>query len=292
MNKKLIKIIFKTFKIILIVIISLLLTYSVLFTITGTFVLYKGYTFIMAPFKQVQSLLTKNPIETQYMSDHRNKLLRDNQSDTIIHNFIVLDSISPFLKNAVIASEDDGFYTHPGIDIDAILQAAEYNRSHGEFKRGGSTLTQQLSKNLFLNGERSFERKARELAYTLLMEHFLGKDRILELYLNYAQWGKNIFGCEAASQFYFKKSASKLSRNEAARLAAVLAKPSKMNPHSNSAFMGKRLAVIANNLYLHHTIDDEAYYGLTGTIPQKKDSLGVPKPVVSDPNSEKKQVFF
>ena len=130
----------------------------------------------------------------------------------------------------MIASEDDGFYTHPGIDLEAMIQAAAYNRSQGEVKRGGSTITQQVAKNLFLSKERSFERKIREVAYSILMERYLGKDRILELYLNYAQWGKNIFGCEAASMEYFKKSSANLTRNESAKLAAILAMPSKISP--------------------------------------------------------------
>ena len=104
------------------------------------------------------------------------------------------------------------------------------------------------------------------------MERYLGKERILELYLNYAQWGKNIFGCEAACQYYYKKSCRNLTRNESARLAAVLAMPAKLSPHnSKSAFMSKRLAVIANNLYLHKIIDDSAYFGMTGTIPQARE---------------------
>ena len=107
------------------------------------------------------------------------------------------------------------------------------------------------------------------------MEHYLGKERILELYLNYAQWGKNIFGCEAASQHYFKKSASELNRNEAARLAAVLAMPSKLTPCHKTNFMGKRLAVIANNLYMHKQIDDQGFFGLTGSLPPRKDTLQI-----------------
>ena len=105
------------------------------------------------------------------------------------------------------------------------------------------------------------------------MEHYLGKERILELYLNYAQWGKNIFGCEAASQHYFKKSASELNRNEAARLAAVLAMPSKLTPFHKTNFMGKRLTVIANNLFMHKQIDEQGFLGLTGTLPPRKDTL-------------------
>jgi len=124
-----------------------------------------------------------------------------------------------------------------------------------------------MAKNLFLTDERTFDRKIKELLYAVLMERYLGKDRILELYMNYAQWGKNIFGCEAAAQFYYKKNAKKLSRSEAARLAAVLAKPSTVTPYGKSIYMGKRLAVIAQNLYLHRSISDSDYFALTGAMP-------------------------
>jgi Membrane carboxypeptidase (penicillin-binding protein) len=120
----------------------------------------------------------------------------------------------------------------------------------GKTKFGGSTITQQLAKNLFLSGERSWERKFKELAYALLMEHELGKDRILELYLNYAQWGKDIFGCQEACLTYYKKSCSKLSVDQAINLAAMLASPGKHHPNMReSQFMAKRRAVIYQNMF-------------------------------------------
>lgn len=267
------KLCFSIIKITLAVVAGLLLTYSVVFSITATVLIYKGYQLAKAPVNQVLMLKNSNPEESVFMTRYRKQLSDEGLPDSLIHSFISLDSISPHLKKAVIAAEDDGFYTHPGIDLEAIIQASEFNKIQGEFKRGASTLTQQVAKNLFLGAEKSFERKFKELGFALLMEHYLGKDRILELYLNYAQWGKNIFGCEAASQYYFKKSASQLSRNEAARLAAVLAMPSKLTPFHKTNFMGKRLGVIANNLYMHKLIDDEGFFGLTGSLPPRKDSL-------------------
>ncbi len=261
------------FKIILMVITGLLLTYSVFFSIAGTVLIYKGYRLALTPIKKVLVLKDSNPSESLFMSRYREQLSAQNLSDSLFQIFIPLDSISPHLKKAVIAAEDDGFYTHPGIDLEAIAQASEFNKSQGQFKRGASTLTQQVAKNFFLDGEKSFKRKAKELGFALLLEHYLGKDRILELYLNYAQWGKNIFGCEAASQHYFKKSASALTKNEAARLAAVLAMPSKLTPFHKTNFMGKRLAVIANNLYMHKQIDEQDFFGLTGLPPPRKDTL-------------------
>jgi monofunctional biosynthetic peptidoglycan transglycosylase len=268
--KKSICLLIKAVKIAAAIIAGLFVLYAVLFSIAGTVAIFMAYNFVIAPIKQVKALKYINPKESVYMASYRASF---NPIDSLKQQFMPLDSIATNLKNAVIAAEDDGFYTHPGFDIEAILAAIEYNKTHNAIKRGASTITQQLAKNLFLTGEKNFERKYKELAYTLLMERFLGKDRILELYLNYAQWGKTVFGCEAASRLYFKKSSKNLNRSEAARLAAVLAMPSKVSPNNpNSAFIGKRIAVIANNLYLHHQIDDSGYIALTGFPPPSKDS--------------------
>jgi monofunctional biosynthetic peptidoglycan transglycosylase len=258
------------FKYLLLTIVWLFVAYAIAFSIAGTVALYYGYQYVMKPVNEVKALQIENPSESRYMHRYRESLPK---GDTLSHRFIPLDSISDLLQSAVIASEDDGFYTHPGFDIGAILSAIEYNRISEGLKRGASTLTQQLAKNFFLSSEKSFERKAMELFYTALMEKYLGKKRILELYLNYAQWGKNIFGCEAACRHYYKKSCKNLTRMEAARLAAVLAKPSTVSPLDEaSTFIPKRIAVIANNLLLHHKIDDSVYEQLTGFPPQGKDS--------------------
>ena len=185
-----------------------------------------------------------------------------------------LDSISKTLVAAVLAAEDDGFYTHPGISLDAIVEAMEYNRAANSLKRGASTISQQLAKNLFLSPEKSFERKIKEFGYTLLMEKYLGKDRILELYLNYAQWGKNVFGCEAAANVYYRKNSLNLTMTESARMAACLAMPTRITPHyTKSGFMAKRIAVIANNMYIRNKIDDAGYMALTGEMPPGKESV-------------------
>ena len=279
MKKKSSNLVLRILKIFFTVVITLFVTYSVLFSLAGTVAIIIGYQFVTKPIKEVKALKTTNPTETAFMKLYKNELVNEGSSDTLKHIFVPLDSISKNLITSVIASEDDGFYTHPGIDLEAMMQAAAYNRTQGEVKRGASTITQQMAKNLFLSKERSFKRKVKELVYALLMERYLGKDRILELYLNYAQWGKNIFGCEAASQEYFKKSSYNLSRTESARLAAVLAMPTKLSPHhTKSVFMSKRIAVIANNLYLHKIINDSTYFSLTGKLPTaKNDSITVEK---------------
>jgi monofunctional biosynthetic peptidoglycan transglycosylase len=260
------KIFWKTIKVIV-------LTYAVLFSVAGTIALFVAYNYVTTPIREVKWLKTHNPVETAYMISYRQELRDSSLSDTLNHIFVPFDSISPSLKSAVLAAEDDGFYTHPGFDIEAILAAYEYNKVKGKVKRGASTITQQLAKNLFLDDSRNFERKFRELAYTVLMEKYLGKQRIFELYLNYAQWGKNTFGCQAASKQYFKKPVIALNRMESARMAAVLAMPTRVSPtNSHSTFLTRRIAVIANNLYLHHAIDDSGFFNLTGFFPEKDSS--------------------
>jgi monofunctional biosynthetic peptidoglycan transglycosylase len=251
---------------------ALFLLYAVVFSIAGTIALAAAYHFIVTPVRQVKALQNSNPRETAYMARYRATML---SQDTLVQTFMPLDSISRELRQAVLASEDDGFYTHPGFDIQAIIAASECNRFQNGIKKGGSTITQQLAKNLFLTNDKNYERKFKEILYALLMEKYLGKKRILELYLNYAQWGKAVFGCEAASRLYFNKSCRTLPRKEAALLAAVLAKPQKANPaNPNSTFIEQRVAVIAANLYFHHLIDDSGYTSLTGYPPPRKDSLG------------------
>jgi monofunctional biosynthetic peptidoglycan transglycosylase len=252
---------------------AIVLTYAVLFSIAGTIALIVAYKYVTTPIREVKWLKTHNPAETAFMISYRKELRDSSLNDTLNHIFVPFDSISPNLKSAVLAAEDDGFYTHPGFDIEAILAAYEYNKVKGKVKRGASTITQQLAKNLFLDDSKNFERKFRELAYTVLMEKYLGKQRILELYLNYAQWGKNTFGCQAASKQFFKKSAIALNRIESARMAAVLAMPTRVSPaNSHSTFITRRIAVIANNLYLHHAIDDSGFFNLTGFFPEKDSS--------------------
>src|SRR5574344_1142586 len=228
------------------IVLLLLIIYSIVFTLIATFAIYKLASYGYGFYSEVTALKDDQPKMSHYM-----KAVQDSNPDLVLkQEFVPLDSISPYLQKAVIASEDAGFYFHPGFDVRAIAEALDANQLRGKTKFGGSTLTQQLAKNLFLSGERSWDRKFKELAYALLMEKELGKDRILELYLNYAQWGKDMFGCEVACKEYYKKSCSKLTVNQAINLAAVLASPGKHNPHMRqSQFMAQRRSVIYQNMF-------------------------------------------
>ena len=176
--------------------------------------------------------------------------------------------ISDQLKRAVIASEDDGFGSHGGVDWEAVQKAWDKNAkaeqraaarkpvnpqaATGAAKPpkivGGSTITQQLAKNLFLAGERTLLRKGQELVVTLLLEQFLSKERILEIYLNHVEWGEGVFGAEAAAQHYFRKPAAKLNAYESARLAVMLPRPKFFEKTPNSGYLSSRAGVIVGRM--------------------------------------------
>ncbi|MCQ2123632.1 MAG: monofunctional biosynthetic peptidoglycan transglycosylase [Fibrobacter sp.] len=220
--------------------------YSAAFSIGASYLLYRAFTYGYEIYDGVQQLKETQPEMSKYME----ALQDSNPAIQIKHTYVPLDSISPYLRKAVIASEDAGFYFHPGFDVRAIAEALDANQNAGRTKFGGSTITQQLAKNVFLSSERSFNRKFKELAYAVLMERELGKDRILELYLNYAQWGKDVFGCQEACKLYYKKSCSKISLDQAINMAAILASPGKHHPGMReSQFMAKRRAVIYQNMF-------------------------------------------
>ncbi len=161
------------------------------------------------------------------------------------HNTVARDKISPNLRRAVLASEDDRFYLHHGVDFVEIDQALERRKRGGKL-RGASTLTQQVAKNIFLWNGRSYVRKGLELYLTLVLELILSKDRILDLYLNLAEWGPSTYGAEAAAQLHFGKSAVSLSREEAARLAAILPSPKRWSPTGTIA--SRRVGVILQRM--------------------------------------------
>jgi len=174
--------------------------------------------------------------------------------------WIPYGQISENLKRAVIASEDGSFVNHDGVDWDALDKAWARNAKAEELasKRaqlaptrakpakivGGSTITQQLAKNLLLSGERSFLRKGQELVLAMVLEHTLSKQRILEIYLNNVEWGEGVFGAEAAAWHYFRKPASRLSPYEAARLAVMLPQPKRFEKLPGSSYLAGRTSTI------------------------------------------------
>jgi monofunctional glycosyltransferase len=158
-----------------------------------------------------------------------------------------LDRIDDDLIAAVIAAEDARFCDHAGFDLEAIKKAQAYNERSKTKKRGASTLSQQTAKNAFLWPQRSWVRKGIEVYYTFLIETLWPKERIIEVYLNIAEWGPGIYGAEAASQYWFKKSAQNLTKGEAARLAAILPSPRKWRASRSGPYVTRRSHKINQN---------------------------------------------
>ena len=167
------------------------------------------------------------PSETSFMSLRLDELNEKKPDAELRYRWVPYEQISLHLKRAVVAAEDDKFVDHEGFDWDGIQKAIEKNQKKGKAVAGGSTISQQLAKNLFLSPSRSYFRKAEEAIITVMIESLWDKRRILEVYLNVVEWGNGIFGCEAAAQRYYKTSAARLSPPQAARLAVTLPNPRK-----------------------------------------------------------------
>ena len=226
------------------------LAYAVAFSVLGTLLLALAGWKAWKLYDSVAGLADRWPEKTSLM---RIREAQWKDSGIVVETRwkpVPLSRISENLRKTVLVGEDDKFYSHNGFDMDAIQNALQEAKEKGKVKRGASTITQQLAKNLYLSPRKSFVRKAEEALYTLALEHFLTKDRILELYLNVIEWGKGIYGAEAASQAYFGASAAQLDLDQAARLAAVLPKPLKVSPVGANRFMLNRRAIILQNLRL------------------------------------------
>lgn len=190
------------------------------------------------------------PVEsTAFMRTAQLRLALEGGADAWRHDWRGGDALSPWLERAVVASEDATFLHNDGVDWAAIREAWDRNHSRGAQRRhklvGGSTITQQLAKNLFLSPQRSYARKAQELVITFMLEGIMGKHRILQAYLNSVEWGTGIYGAEAAAQTYFHTSARQLGRYQAARLAVMLPAPRLYQRHLHSAYLNARTGVIA-----------------------------------------------
>lgn len=243
----------------------------------GAVVVWLGYELITFP--SISRLREENPTTTSMIEYRISEAKAEGREPRKFMIWMPIEQISPHLQRAVLAGEDARFFQHDGFDWDAIQKAWDEAVKLGEkeareeceaaattkeeklackpsdddwippmpsFKRGASTISQQLAKNLFLSEDRNFLRKGREAVYTWWLERQLSKKRILELYLNVIEWGDGIYGAEAASRVYFKKSASDLTRDEAAFLAAMIPSPLNIfNPAKNRKRVVRRQRVIA-----------------------------------------------
>lgn len=193
---------------------------------------------------QVLWLRWNPPRETAFMAQRAAELREKNPKAAIRFQWVPYEKISRHLKRAVVAAEDARFVEHAGFDWEAIAKAREKNEKRGRVVYGGSTITQQLAKNLFLSPDRSYLRKGQEAAIAAMMEALLPKRRILELYLNVIEWGNGVFGAEAAARRYFGVSAAQLSDEQAARLAAMVPSPRRFERNPGSEYLDGRVATI------------------------------------------------
>jgi monofunctional biosynthetic peptidoglycan transglycosylase len=185
-----------------------------------------------------------NPQTTAFMQ-HRLEVLREKAPLARLRQaWIPYDRISPHLKRAIVVAEDARFVDHEGFDWDAIEKAREKNRKKGRVVAGGSTISQQLAKNLFLSGERTPWRKGQEALITVMIEHTMDKRRILEIYLNVIEWGDGVFGADAAARHYFNTTASALGPEAAARLAAIVPNPRFYDRNRNTPWINRKTQMI------------------------------------------------
>lgn len=206
----------------------------------------------------VSELRRKNPLETSFMRIKEKQAAARGRKlgRTIVWKD--WDGISDNLKHAVLVAEDDGFYRHKGVDWESTRKALETDWKEKRFAKGGSTITQQLARNLYLSPSKNPLRKIKELLIARQLEKVLGKRRIFEIYLNVAEWGKGIYGAEAAARAYFGKSAADLDPEEAAALAAALPSPRRYSPVKGTKFMERRKSSIVARMRASGYLPEEA----------------------------------
>jgi monofunctional glycosyltransferase len=207
-----------------------------------------AYVFLTLP--DVRALASKNPSTTAFIDLRHDEAIAEGKKPRRVQRWVRYEAISPSLRKAVLVAEDDAFWTHDGIDVEQLKDSIEKNLETGKAIRGGSTITQQLAKNLYLSPSRNPIRKFRELLIARRLEAALSKRRILELYLNVIEWGDGIYGAEAASRTYFGKPASALTPEEAALLAGSIINPRVHSPAHPTARLRRRQQIILRRMGL------------------------------------------
>jgi monofunctional biosynthetic peptidoglycan transglycosylase len=188
------------------------------------------------------------PGMTAFMRQQLSVMQEKDPKANIVQKWVPYDRISNNLKRAVIASEDANFSDHDGVDWEALEKAYERNEKRRKVTHGGSTITQQLAKNLFLSGSRSYVRKGQELIIAYMLETLMDKRRIFEIYLNVVEFGRGIYGAEAAARHYYKVPAAKLGAAQAARLAVMLPNPRYYDAHRDTRYLNRRTQIILRRM--------------------------------------------
>jgi monofunctional biosynthetic peptidoglycan transglycosylase len=227
--------------------------------------------FVLLP--DVSTLKREIPKKTAFMEYREKESAKKGKKYRIHQIWVSLSRVSPYLVKAVLIAEDDKFWQHEGFDYEAIQKALEKDIKSRKFRSGGSTITQQLARNLYLSPEKNLLRKMAEAVITWRMESVLSKRRILEIYLNVIEWGEGIFGIEAAARHYFGKSSSDLSAEEGARLASVLPNPRRYNPTSNQQYVMNRSNLIRDIMVRREIV-----------IPEYGEVIEGPELPADDPN--------
>jgi monofunctional biosynthetic peptidoglycan transglycosylase len=199
-------------------------------------------------FVQIWWWVDHNPTETSFMKHRLSLLQAENPNAKLQFKWVPYNRISGNLKRAIIASEDANFSVHDGVDWAALEKAYAKNEKRGKVVAGGSTITQQLAKNLFLSGERSYLRKGQEFVIAFMLEQMMDKERIFEIYLNVVEWGNGVFGAEAAAQHYYGIPAANLGASQAARLAVMLPRPRFYDKNRGSVYLARRTGLILRRM--------------------------------------------
>jgi monofunctional biosynthetic peptidoglycan transglycosylase len=189
-----------------------------------------------------------NPSSSAFMRARLDMLREKDRAAVLRMQWVPYERISPHLKRAVIAAEDSKFLQHEGFDFEAIQRAYEKNLEKGKLVAGGSTISQQLAKNLFLSGEKTPWRKLQEALITFMLENVMSKRRILEIYLNIIEWGDGVFGAEAAMRHYYGASAASITMEQAARLAAIVPNPRFYDRNRTTPWLLKKTAIILSRM--------------------------------------------
>lgn len=230
----------------------------------------------------VRPLKRNNPRETSFMLIKERAAAAAGKKLPRRMEWVPLSAVSEHLRHAVLVSEDGGFYRHRGVDWESTRGALEEGIKKRRFARGGSTITQQVARNLYLSPSRNPLRKLKEMLIARRLEKELGKRRILEIYLNIAEWGRGIYGAQAAARAYFGKDASDLSPEEAAALAAALPSPRRYNPVGGTRFMESRKSAIVGRMrasgYLPEETDGEEMEELFEAINSSAPAPGAEPP--------------
>ena len=204
--------------------------------------------FNMSAYGTIISYRALAPHRTAFMNMRMDELAASRPDTKLDYRWVDYDNISVNLKKALIASEDANFAEHGGFDWNGIRNAMRRNEESGRIKAGGSTISQQLAKNLFLNESRSYWRKAEEAAITAMLEATTDKDRIYTLYLNVIEWGYGVYGAEAASQYFYQQPAAQLNKTQAAQLAARVPKPLFYIDHPNDKGLRRKTNIILRRM--------------------------------------------